>query len=138
VNEAFAAATVEIARAAMAPGLLDNPVFLSTVAGILGAAIAKGLDLLAARYKARTDVRRTDRELLSADEQAFRVTIIKELQQCKDEHRAKDRELARYQALNVRLIARLEYVEQQLRDLSKRAGLTYAEPPGFGEDDLGA
>jgi uncharacterized membrane protein (DUF106 family) len=105
-----------------------NPVLLSAVVSVLTVLGSKLLDTLIASRKARDEFRNTDRELLSADEKAFRLTIIKQLQQCHDENVAKDKELMRYQQENIALTARVNHLEWEIQGLSVRIANAEAKP----------
>lgn len=97
-----------------------NPVVIASIASLLTVLITKGIDLWVAHRKSRDDFRHSDRELLSADEKDFRLTIIKQLQACHDANAVKDKEIFRFQTENIVLASRVATLELELKKIKAK------------------
>ena len=76
--------------------------------------ITKWIDVVVTRRKQRGEFRVADRELLSKDEQDFRQTVIKQLQQCHDSSKELGRENQKLSKENVQLTGRVELLEVEV------------------------
>lgn len=92
----------------------SNPAVVSAIVAGLVALITKLIDNWVSRRKARDKFRQTDRELLSKDEQEFRLTIIKQLQQCNDAQHELRRVNSELVSQEIRLSGKIAHLEYQL------------------------
>lgn len=110
----------------MLPQDMQNPAVVSAVVAGIVALLTKLVDNIISRRKMREKFRLTDRELLSKDEQEFRLTIIKQLQQCNDaqsELRRLNSELVAQEVKLSTRIAHLEYTISWLEDVLRANNL---------------
>jgi predicted RNase H-like nuclease (RuvC/YqgF family) len=93
---------------------LTNPVVVSAVVAATVALATKGLDLHLKSRKQKDTTRVSDRELLSKDEKDFRLTIIKQLQQCSDMAKELQRENHILKQNEIRMAARISRLETEV------------------------
>jgi hypothetical protein len=94
--------------------VLASPVIVSAIIAAAVALVTKVIDTHLKRTKLRDDNRVNDRELLSKDEKDFRLSIIKQLQQCTDLQRTIQRENLTLLQNEVRLTVRITRLELEI------------------------
>ena len=108
---------------------VQNPALVSAIVAGAIALATKGLDIWIARRKARDKHRHTDRELLSKDENDFRLTIIRQLQQCNDSQKELRRENAELQKGEIELRRRVAHLEHEIRLMEDLLQANHIELP---------
>lgn len=89
----------------------------TVVAGIVAAAVSLVTLVVNAKMKAvkqRSEVRHSDQELLSMSEKEFRLTLIKDLQQCRDNNTKIQRANMLCEKANIELTRKVMLLEVRL------------------------